>query len=235
MISPVECKERSSTKTRFSLSLSFSRNKTQRGIFPKSYVQLVETEVQNGELFVRRSDFVKEISTVLNDWRNLFTHFYLSSDCNFQQLRNKILELIRLRSQILTGNLPVDELKEVKLLATSVIDTGNSLLGLDMIVRDEAGNVLDIGRTSTTHLYEQHVNAETRIRKANVRARNTQNALTDAFPFRFIHFLCRVTTRTAIRRRSPSTRKTCSSPCTHSFASSTRPAIRYSLCTMAIR
>lgn len=145
-----------------------NRSKSQRGIFPKSYVQLVEAEVQDGELSVRRSDFVKEISTVLNDWRDLFKHFYLSRNPSFQQLRYKILELIQLRSKILTGNLPVDQLREEKLLATGVIDTGNSLLGLDMIVRDEAGNVLDIARTSTTHLYEQHVNAETRIRKANV-------------------------------------------------------------------
>lgn len=133
-------------------------------------MQLVDAEPSqpDGEPAVRRSDFVREITNVLADWRDLFKQFYLSSDANFQLLRNKILELIRLRLQILTGNLPVDELREVRLLATSVIDTGNSLLGLDMIVRDEAGNVLDITRTSTTHLYEQHVNAETRIRKANV-------------------------------------------------------------------
>lgn len=160
--------------------------RTARGIFPKSYVQLVEAEqpppasvasvaggepvcIGGGEPTIRRSEFVREITNVLADWRELFTAHYLSGNAAcFQQLRVKIHELIRLRSQILTGNLPVDELREVRLLATGVIDTGNQLLGLDMIVRDEAGNVLDIGRTSTTHLYEQHVHAETLIRKANV-------------------------------------------------------------------
>lgn len=37
-----------------------------------------------------------------------------------------------------------------------------------MVVRDESGNVLEIDTTSTTQLYEHHVNAVDRIRKANV-------------------------------------------------------------------
>lgn len=40
-----------------------------------------------------------------------------------------MLELIRFRSQMLSGNLPVDEMKDIKLKATSEIDTGNKLLG----------------------------------------------------------------------------------------------------------
>lgn len=43
-------------------------------------------------------------------------------------------------------------------------------VGLDMVVRDESGNVLAIDTTSTTQLYEHHVNAVDRIRKANVNA-----------------------------------------------------------------
>lgn len=79
-----------------------------------------------------------------------------------------MLELIRLRSQILSGNLPVDEMKEVKLMATSEIDVGNSLMGLDMVVRNESGSVIDINTTSTTQLYELHTNAVERIRMASV-------------------------------------------------------------------
>lgn len=57
-------------------------------------------------------------------------------------------------------------MKEIKLMATSEIDTGNKILGLDMVVRDENGNVLDINRTSTTQLYSQHASAENRIKMA---------------------------------------------------------------------
>lgn len=164
-----------------------------RGIFPKSYVQLVECEISKNEHIIKRSDIVKEITTVLDDWGDLFKHFYLTTHANLQPIRRKIVEVIRLRSQILSGNLPVDEMKEVKLQATSEIDTGNSILGksglifsikpfavchicfyllislgLDMVVRDESGNILEIDTTSTTQLYEHHVNAVDRIRKANV-------------------------------------------------------------------
>ena len=40
--------------------------------------------------------------------------------------------------------------------------------GLDMVVRDDNGNILDINQTSTTQLYEQHVSAANRIRRATV-------------------------------------------------------------------
>lgn len=37
-----------------------------------------------------------------------------------------------------------------------------------MVVRDDCGNVLDIKSTCTTELYEHHVHAVERIKKANV-------------------------------------------------------------------
>lgn len=41
-------------------------------------------------------------------------------------------------------------------------------LDLDMVVRDENGNIVDINQTSTTQLYEHHVRATNRIRRATV-------------------------------------------------------------------
>lgn len=49
-----------------------------------------------------------------------------------------------------------------------------------MVVRDESGNVLDVNSTSTTQLYEHHINAVDRIKKANVRLKNV-------FKFRFVN------------------------------------------------
>lgn len=92
-------------------------------------MQLIECEISKNEYIIKRSDIVKEITTVLADWGDLFKHFYLTTHANFKPIRTKIVEVIRLRSQILSGNLPVDEMKEVKLQATSEIDTGNSILG----------------------------------------------------------------------------------------------------------
>lgn len=54
-----------------------------------------------------------------------FYSFFQSHNSNFKNVKNKIYELINFRSKILSGTLPVDELKEVQRLATSTIDIGN--------------------------------------------------------------------------------------------------------------
>lgn len=106
------------------------RDKTQNGIVPKSYIELLPCVLTSkNEYVVKRTSIVDEITTVLNEWGALCKRFYLNKHEVFQPIRQKIFELIRLRSQILSGNLPVDEMKEVKLMATSEIDTGNKLLG----------------------------------------------------------------------------------------------------------
>lgn len=81
-------------------------------------------------------------------------------------MQQQILDAIGYRSKILSGTLTVDELKDMKRLATARIDTGNQLLGLDMVVRDEHGNVLNPEETSTIQLYYHHETAAERIRKA---------------------------------------------------------------------
>lgn len=83
---------------------------------------------------------------------------------NFGAIQQQILELIGFRSKILSGTLTVDELKDVKRLATACIDAGNQLLGLDMVVRDNQGNILDPEKTSTVQLYYHHQIASERIR-----------------------------------------------------------------------
>lgn len=85
---------------------------------------------------------------------------------HFKTMQQQILELIGYRSKILSGTLTVDELKDMKRLATAKIDTGNQLLGMDMVVRDDQGNVLNPEETSTIQLYYHHETAAERIRKA---------------------------------------------------------------------
>lgn len=96
------------------------------------------------EYVVKRSTIVDEITTVLEDWGVLFKRFYLTNHESFQPIRRKILELIKLRAQILSGNLPVDEMKEIKLMATSEIDTGNKLLGASHSVAGPVAESNDI-------------------------------------------------------------------------------------------
>uniref|UniRef100_A0A182ID12 Signaling protein n=1 Tax=Anopheles arabiensis TaxID=7173 RepID=A0A182ID12_ANOAR len=146
------------------------------GIFPKAYVHLVESKTsRDGDLVIKRSEIVEEITTVLREWQYLYRRLYLSTHPSFKLIQSKMLELIRLRSQLLSGNLPVDEMKNIKLKATSEIDTGNKILNLDMVVRDDGGNIVDIERTSTTQLYEHHLNAVDRIKRANTSSSKNRN------------------------------------------------------------
>lgn len=72
----------SSLNFRFVLtqSFAFNRNRTLKGIFPKSYVHLVsEIEIIKNEYVIKRSEIVDEITTVLKEWHGHFKRFYLVS------------------------------------------------------------------------------------------------------------------------------------------------------------
>ncbi|NWY70682.1 DOCK2 protein, partial [Erithacus rubecula] len=81
----------------------------------------------------------------------------------FQQLQSMMCDLMEWRSQLLSGTLPKDELKELKQKVTSKIDYGNKVLELDLIVRDEDGNILDPDKTSVISLFHAHEEATNKI------------------------------------------------------------------------
>ncbi|XP_068155287.1 dedicator of cytokinesis protein 1 isoform X1 [Drosophila tropicalis] len=143
------------------------KDKEHRGIFPKSYIHLVEYNIVNGEFCIQRTDIVEEITKVLLEWGSIAKGYFLRTNPNFQRIRRKMNELNNNRAALISGNLPLDEMRKVKLLATAQIDTGNNLLGLDMVVRDDSGDILDTNAICTTELFEHHVHAVNRIEKAN--------------------------------------------------------------------
>lgn len=63
----------------------------------------------------------------------------------------------------MSGTLPVDELKRVTRQATEEIDMGNKTLGLDLIVRNNNGSIIEPEKTSTLQLYYQHKSATERM------------------------------------------------------------------------
>ncbi|XP_055851030.1 dedicator of cytokinesis protein 1 isoform X1 [Episyrphus balteatus] len=144
-----------------------TKRKDKRGIFPKGYIQTVEWVYIKGDYYIKRSEIVEETTKVILEWGRLLKGYYLNCHPDFTAIKRKMFELIHLRALLISGNLPADEMRKVKLLATSQIDTGNCLLGLDMVVRDESGNMLDTNATCTTELYDHHLNAVDRIRRAN--------------------------------------------------------------------
>ncbi|XP_014489472.1 PREDICTED: dedicator of cytokinesis protein 1 isoform X4 [Dinoponera quadriceps] len=130
------------------------------GIFPKSYIHILPKSTNTDNL-------VHEITSVLREWGHHWKHLYVIHSEHFRTIQQQILDAIGYRSKILSGTLTVDELKDMKRLATARIDTGNQLLGLDMVVRDDHGNVLNPEETSTIQLYYHHETAAERIRKAS--------------------------------------------------------------------
>ncbi|XP_011063239.1 PREDICTED: dedicator of cytokinesis protein 1 isoform X2 [Acromyrmex echinatior] len=129
------------------------------GIFPKSYIHILQKSTNTDNL-------VQEITNVLREWGHYWKHLYVTHSEHFRTMQQQILDAIGYRSKILSGTLTVDELKDMKRLTTAKIDTGNQLLGLDMVVRDEHGNILNPMETSTIQLYYHHETAAERIRKA---------------------------------------------------------------------
>lgn len=103
----------------------------------------------------------------------------------FRGVQQMAYSLIEYRSQIVSGTLPKDDLVELKKKVTAKIDYGNRykltpppflkalkriallsltsvllrILGLDLVVRDEAGNMLEPDWTSTISLFRAHETA----------------------------------------------------------------------------
>lgn len=50
-----------------------------KGIFPKTYIQILENVRVKNDYVVKRSETVEEITRVLREWRDLLNHFYLVS------------------------------------------------------------------------------------------------------------------------------------------------------------
>uniref|UniRef100_F6XFM6 Dedicator of cytokinesis 2 n=1 Tax=Xenopus tropicalis TaxID=8364 RepID=F6XFM6_XENTR len=139
------------------------------GIFPKSFIHIKDVTVQrkrNMENIVPAEiPLVREVTTTLREWGNIWKQLYAvrSKTEKFKQVQSMMYDLMEWRSQLLSGTLPKDELKELKQKVTSKIDYGNKILELDLIVRDEDGNILDPDKTSVISLFHAHNEATEKI------------------------------------------------------------------------
>uniref|UniRef100_A0A8C5WWE8 Dedicator of cytokinesis 2 n=1 Tax=Laticauda laticaudata TaxID=8630 RepID=A0A8C5WWE8_LATLA len=107
---------------------------------------------------------VQEVTSTLWEWGNIWKQLYVANKKeHFRQVQVMMCELMEWRSQLLSGTLPKDELKELKQKVTSKIDYGNKILELDLIVRDEDGNILDPDKTSVISLFHAHTEATKKI------------------------------------------------------------------------
>uniref|UniRef100_A0A8C9ZKT8 Dedicator of cytokinesis 5 n=1 Tax=Sander lucioperca TaxID=283035 RepID=A0A8C9ZKT8_SANLU len=103
---------------------------------------------------------VQELGATLREWAQIWHKLYVANKTTlFRGVQQMAYSLIEYRSQIVSGTLPKDDLVELKKKVTAKIDYGNRILGLDLVVRDEAGNTLDPDRTSTVSLFRAHETA----------------------------------------------------------------------------
>uniref|UniRef100_A0A2I2YYY8 Dedicator of cytokinesis 5 n=1 Tax=Gorilla gorilla gorilla TaxID=9595 RepID=A0A2I2YYY8_GORGO len=138
------------------------------GIFPETYIHLKEATVedlgQHETVIPGELPLVQELTSTLREWAVIWRKLYVNNKLTlFRQLQQMTYSLIEWRSQILSGTLPKDELAELKKKVTAKIDHGNRMLGLDLVVRDDNGNILDPDETSTIALFKAHEVASKRI------------------------------------------------------------------------
>ncbi|KAF3818406.1 hypothetical protein GH733_011823 [Mirounga leonina] len=144
------------------------QNKSKKGIFPETYIHLKEATVedrgQHETVIPGELPLVQELTSTLREWAVIWRKLYVDNKTIlFHQLQQMTYSLIEWRSQILSGTLPKDELAELKKKVTAKIDHGNRMLGLDLVVRDDNGNILDPDETSTIALFKAHEMASKRI------------------------------------------------------------------------
>ncbi|XP_063907750.1 dedicator of cytokinesis protein 1 isoform X2 [Zophobas morio] len=142
-----------------------------KGIFPKNYVHVKPCTVDHSgptpTFNFKEPSIAQEITSVLKEWGIHWKNLYVNHNKDFEQIKNRIYDLLTHRSKIVSGTLPVDELKRVTKQATEEIDVGNKTLGLDLIVRDKNGNLIEPEKTSTLQLYYLHKNATERMSRSD--------------------------------------------------------------------
>ncbi|XP_030761843.1 dedicator of cytokinesis protein 1 isoform X2 [Sitophilus oryzae] len=143
------------------------------GIFPKSYVHIKKCERidPTGPVF-KDPPISQEITSVLREWGAHWKALYIAHDENFEKMKTNIYDLIFLRSKIVSGTLPIDELRRLTREAAEEIDMGNKLLGLDMVVRDKNGNLINPDKSSTLQMFYLHKTATERLNKAKESVKN---------------------------------------------------------------
>ncbi|KAG7465378.1 hypothetical protein MATL_G00175820 [Megalops atlanticus] len=145
-----------------------TRNKARQGAFPASIIHLKEViiEKRGGQEVVTSAEMplVKEVTTTLREWGSIWKQLYvMNKKERLRQVQRLMWDLMEWRSQLLSGTLPSDEFKELKQKVTSKIDYGNKILELDLVVRDENGNIMDPENTSVISLFRAHEDATAKI------------------------------------------------------------------------
>ncbi|XP_043216564.1 dedicator of cytokinesis protein 1-like isoform X2 [Amphibalanus amphitrite] len=144
-----------------------TNNRAFKGIFPCSFVRIKRCVVDKslkgaGTVIARENPLLHEVTSVLREWGHIWKKLYETSDPALKPVSDMLHDLIRQRRKIIAGTLPTDELRHLKRQVTATIDRGNELLKLDLVVRDDQGNIVNPDLTSAVKLYRHHQQAASR-------------------------------------------------------------------------
>ncbi|XP_060585551.1 dedicator of cytokinesis protein 1-like isoform X2 [Ruditapes philippinarum] len=179
-----------------------TKNKSVVGIFPKNYIHLREaTIVQSGSIetiIPKEPSIAQEITSVVREWCLYWKNQYVEDDPNFDTVQDMIHDLLIWRKEITSRKITAEQLKDLKQKVSAKIDLGNALLNLDLVVRDEEGNILNPESASVVRIYREHVDVADRLKRemqgdkdAPVETKASVGATYNLY-VRMVNFVCRV-------------------------------------------
>ncbi|KAL3864490.1 hypothetical protein ACJMK2_006169 [Sinanodonta woodiana] len=146
-----------------------TKTKTKKGLFPKTYVHAKEAIVSKyGSLETatpKEPAIAQEIVSVVREWHTYWKQYYVNNHEDFDTVTQMIMDLVGWRKEVLSRHMTTEEMRVLKQKVSLKIDTGNNLLGLDLVVRDSDGNVLNPDTASAITLYREHVEVADRLKR----------------------------------------------------------------------
>jgi hypothetical protein len=95
-----------------------------------------------------------EVCSVLLEWNEMIRQLYIyRDDTKFAQMQKLMEHLIDLRSQLLSGLLTQQQVRELKMNITNKINFGNKMLDLDLIPREEDGEAVNTAKHGSVHIF----------------------------------------------------------------------------------
>ncbi|XP_065556971.1 dedicator of cytokinesis protein 1-like isoform X2 [Artemia franciscana] len=175
------------------------RNRAVRGIFPKTYVKVLKNEACKRDSGSSADLIIQEINDTLREWLIHWKNKFVQCSPKFFQVRKSMFDLLTFRSCLVLSNLASEDIKDIRLKVSDTIDHGNAILELDLVVRDNFGNPLDVQTASVIEVFRQHEKASQRIatkdRKLSPDLLNAPNALEKSNYTLFVairNFVCKV-------------------------------------------
>uniref|UniRef100_H3BAQ7 Dedicator of cytokinesis 5 n=1 Tax=Latimeria chalumnae TaxID=7897 RepID=H3BAQ7_LATCH len=143
------------------------RDKSKKGIFPASYIHLMEVVLedrgQQEMVVLRELPLAQELRTTLREWALIWHKLYIiykKKKWTFLNLEQYYFVLLFFSFLCVVGRRPSLMHSQVKYFIVAPLNSSDrGILGLDLVVRDDNGNVLNPEQTSIINLFRAHETA----------------------------------------------------------------------------